>query len=113
MSTTLFFRLSLSLLLSLSPSLLPLPSLSPSLSLPPSLPPHLLPQESSMTEKDWFTKLKTALRVLYDIDYEKLAFQKLWGIQLLILVKPEHHKKITHLQYSQVRTGIGNALGER
>ena len=65
-----------------------------------------------MTEKDWFTKLKTALRVLYDIDYEKLAFQKLWGIQLLILVKPEHHKKITHLQYSQVRTGIGNALGK-
>ena len=65
-----------------------------------------------MAEKDWFTKLRTALRVLYDIDYEKLAFQKLWGIQLLILVKPEHHKKITHLQFSQVRTGIGNALGK-
>ena len=65
-----------------------------------------------MTEKDWYSKLKTSLRVLYEIEYEKLAFQKLWGIQLLILVKPEHHKKITHLQFSQVRTGIGNALGE-
>ena len=81
-------------------------------SLPLSLSLHLSMQESSMTEKDWFIKLKTSLRVLYDIDYEKLAFQKLWGIQLLILVKPEHHKKITHLQVSQVRTGIGNALGK-
>ena len=65
-----------------------------------------------MTEKDWLSKLKIALRMLYDIEYEKLAFQKLWGIQLLILVKPEHHKKITHLQVSQVRTGIGNTLGK-
>ena len=66
-----------------------------------------------MAEKDWLSKLKTTLRLLYDIEYEKLAFQKLWGIQLLILVKPEHHKKITHLQFSQVRTGIGNALGKQ
>lgn len=66
-----------------------------------------------MNEKDWVTRLKTTLKNLVNVDYEKVEAKTLWGIRLVILVKPEHAMKITHLQNSQVRTGIGNALGNK
>ena len=69
------------------------------------------PQECSISEKEWLAKIRGTLKTLHDIDYEKLASQALWGIRLVILVKPQHTNKITHVQSSQVRTGIGNALG--
>ena len=104
--------LSLPSLTSLSPSLLPPslppPSLSPS-SLPLSLPPL---QECSVSDKEWTGKIKSTLKQLYNIEYEKVATQTLWGIRIVLLVKPEHSKKITHLQCTQVRTGIGKVAGE-
>ena len=66
-----------------------------------------------MNEKDWVTRLKATLKSLVNVDYEKVEVKTLWGIRLVILVKPEHAMKITHLQTSQVRTGIGNALGNK
>ena len=65
-----------------------------------------------MSEKEWLSKIRGTLKMVHDMDYEKLASQTLWGIRLVIFVKPEHINKITHVQGSQVRTGIGNALGE-
>ncbi|XP_064394235.1 phosphatidylinositol 3,4,5-trisphosphate 5-phosphatase 2-like [Halichondria panicea] len=70
-------------------------------------------QETSVSEKDWFSILKQTLKTLYSIDYEKVTSQTLWGIRCLILVKSEHSNKISHVQVSQVRTGIGNALGNK
>jgi len=66
-----------------------------------------------MSDKDWTAKVKYTLKLLYDIDYEKVVVQTLWGIRIVLFVKPEHSKKITHLQCSQVRTGIGNVAGEQ
>ena len=66
-----------------------------------------------MSDKDWTAKVKYTLKQLYDIDYEKTIVQTLWGIRIVLFVKPEHSKKITHLQCSQVRTGIGNVAGEQ
>ena len=37
----------------------------------------------------------------------------LWGMRILILAKSEHIKSISHVQMSQVRTGIGNTLGNK
>ena len=120
-----------SLLLSSSFSLLLPPPLSPSFSPPPplsllflslfslslslspsslSLPPY--PQECSVSDKEWTGKIKSTLKQLYNIEYEKVATQTLWGIRIVLLVKPEHSKKITHLQCTQVRTGIGKVAGE-
>jgi len=70
-------------------------------------------QECSMSDKDWTAKVKYTLKQLYDIDYEKVVVQTLWGIRIVLFVKPEHSKKITHLQCSQVRTGIGNVAGNK
>ena len=73
---------------------------------------HLL-QESGMNESAWIARLKSTLKALVKIDYEKIAVQTLWGIRLVILVKPEHMNKIAHVQHAQVRTGIGNTLGNK
>jgi len=59
-------------------------------------------QEASYSEKDWFTKLKQTLKNLYSIDYEKVAYQALWGIRCIVLVKPEHMNKISHVQVTPV-----------
>ncbi len=55
-------------------------------------------QETSVSEKDWFSILKQTLKTLYSIDYEKVTSQTLWGIRCLILVKSEHSNKISHVQ---------------
>ena len=65
-----------------------------------------------MSEKEWVAKIRSTLKLVHNIEYEKIASQTLWGIRLIILIKPEHTNKIAHIQGSQVRTGIGNALGE-
>ncbi|CAI8000462.1 Phosphatidylinositol 3,4,5-trisphosphate 5-phosphatase 2 [Geodia barretti] len=70
-------------------------------------------QECNVSEKEWLSKIRGTLKMVHDMDYEKLASQTLWGIRLVIFVKPEHINKITHVQGSQVRTGIGNALGNK
>ena len=71
------------------------------------------PKECGWTsEKDMAAKIKNTLKTLHDVDYEKIASQTLWGIRIMIFVKMEHVKKISHIQCAQVKTGIGNALGK-
>ena len=102
-----------------APSLLtPYPTLPPSyplslsfFSLSLSLSPSF-PQECGVSKKEWTAKVKSTLKSRYNIEYEKVTGQTLWGIRIMLFVKPEHSKKITHLQCTQVRTGIGNVAGE-
>ncbi len=56
-----------------------------------------------MGEKEWIVKVKSVLKNLFNIDYEKVDCSSLWGIRLVILAKPEHSQKISHVQHSQVR----------
>ena len=69
-------------------------------------------QKCSVSDKEWTAKIKSTLKQLYNIEYEKVTTQTLWGIRIVLLVKPEYSKKITHLRSTQVRTGIGNIAGE-
>ncbi|XP_065886590.1 phosphatidylinositol 3,4,5-trisphosphate 5-phosphatase 2-like [Dysidea avara] len=68
---------------------------------------------SKVKEIEWLTKIKTVLKQLTKLDYEKVAMNTLWGMRILILAKPEHMNSISHVQMSQVRTGIGNTLGNK
>jgi phosphatidylinositol-3,4,5-trisphosphate 5-phosphatase 2 len=70
-------------------------------------------QESGMNEREWLTKIKNILKSITDCEYEKIASETLWGIRMLILVKEEHSKKISHVEHAIVRTGIGNKLGNK
>ena len=55
-----------------------------------------------MGEREWIAKVKSVLKNLVDIEYERVTSQTLWGIRLVILVKPEHIKKISHVEHTQV-----------
>lgn len=57
-----------------------------------------------MSEKEWIVRVKSVLKNLFNIDYEKVDCYSLWGIRLVILVKPEHSQKISHVQHSQVQS---------
>ncbi|CAE1280019.1 SHIP2 [Acanthosepion pharaonis] len=70
-------------------------------------------QESSLTEKDWVNCLKAQLRISLSIVPEVVCCCSLWGIRLVIMTKPEHQHRISHLEHSSVKTGIANALGNK
>ena len=68
-------------------------------------------QETNFGEREWVAKMRQTLKSIYDIDYEKVVCTSLWGMRCLIMAKPEHVNKISHVQTSSVKTGIGNTLG--
>ncbi|XP_064638229.1 phosphatidylinositol 3,4,5-trisphosphate 5-phosphatase 2-like isoform X2 [Lineus longissimus] len=70
-------------------------------------------QESSLTEKEWTSKIRKTLQAIYEIDLHMIATTSLWGIRLIILTKMEHKNRISHVQTSFVRTGIANTLGNK
>ncbi|XP_066266915.1 phosphatidylinositol 3,4,5-trisphosphate 5-phosphatase 2-like isoform X1 [Branchiostoma lanceolatum] len=70
-------------------------------------------QESAVGEKDWVQRLQLVLWGLAEIKYQPVAVSTLWGLRLVVLVKPEHQHRISHVQTSSVKTGIANALGNK
>ncbi|KAK3697934.1 hypothetical protein QZH41_013014 [Actinostola sp. cb2023] len=70
-------------------------------------------QECSLSESNWLPKIKTELRELFHIDFKCVGTCTLWGIRLVILVKPDHQNLISHVQQSSVKTGLANALGNK
>ena len=42
----------------------------------------------------------------------QMASQTLWNIRIMVLAKPEHENRISHISCDSVKTGIANTLGE-
>lgn len=42
----------------------------------------------------------------------QIATHTLWNIRIVVLAKPEHENRISHIFCHNVRTGIANALGQ-
>lgn len=42
----------------------------------------------------------------------QIAIHTLWNIRIVILAKPEHENRISHICTDNVKTGIANTLGE-
>lgn len=42
----------------------------------------------------------------------QVASHTLWNIRIMILAKPEHENRISHIFSDSVKTGIANTLGE-
>lgn len=55
-----------------------------------------------MGEREWVAKIKSILKGLVNVDYERVSSQTLWGIRLVVFVKAEHTKKLAHIEHSQV-----------
>ncbi|NWX03029.1 SHIP2 phosphatase, partial [Caloenas nicobarica] len=70
-------------------------------------------QENSLGDREWVEFLRASLKTLMAIDYRVVALQCLWSIKMVVLVKPEHERRISHIHTSSVKTGIANTLGNK
>lgn len=70
-------------------------------------------QEDPLGEKDWIDTVRGALRDITNISYKHIASQTLWSIRIVVLAKPEHENRISHIFSDSVKTGIANALGNK
>ncbi|KAK2545467.1 phosphatidylinositol 3; 4; 5-trisphosphate 5-phosphatase 2-like protein [Columba livia] len=70
-------------------------------------------QENSLGDREWVEFLRASLKTLMSIDYRVVALQCLWSIKMVVLVKPEHERRISHVHTSSVKTGIANTLGNK
>ncbi|KAM9795447.1 inositol polyphosphate phosphatase-like 1b [Neosynchiropus ocellatus] len=70
-------------------------------------------QENPQGEKEWTESIKATLRSCTHIDFKQVAVQSLWNMKLAVFVKPEHEGRISHINTACVKTGLGNALGNK
>ncbi|NXK00558.1 SHIP2 phosphatase, partial [Corythaixoides concolor] len=68
-------------------------------------------QENSLGDKEWVDFLRAVLKDFTEVEYRPVAMQSLWNIKVVVLVKPEHENRISHVSTSSVKTGIANTLG--
>ncbi|XP_053285374.1 inositol polyphosphate phosphatase-like 1b isoform X1 [Pleuronectes platessa] len=70
-------------------------------------------QENPQGEREWIEHIKATLRSYTHIDFKQVAVQSLWNMRLAVFVKPEHEGRIIHVNTASVKTGLGNALGNK
>ncbi|XP_041038205.1 phosphatidylinositol 3,4,5-trisphosphate 5-phosphatase 1 isoform X1 [Carcharodon carcharias] len=70
-------------------------------------------QEDTQGEREWVELIKSTLKDITYIKFKHIATQTLWNIRIVILAKPEHANRISHISTSSVKTGIANALGNK
>ncbi|KAK3557433.1 hypothetical protein QTP70_026637 [Hemibagrus guttatus] len=70
-------------------------------------------QEDPQGEKDWIDIVRGTLRDITNISFKQIATQTLWNIRIVVLAKPEHENRISHVFCDSVKTGIANALGNK
>ncbi|XP_063162964.1 phosphatidylinositol 3,4,5-trisphosphate 5-phosphatase 1 [Candoia aspera] len=70
-------------------------------------------QEDSLGEKEWQEILRHSLQEITSISFKVIAIHTLWNIRTVVLAKPEHENRISHLCIDTVKTGIANRLGNK
>uniref|UniRef100_A0A670ZTE5 phosphatidylinositol-3,4,5-trisphosphate 5-phosphatase n=1 Tax=Pseudonaja textilis TaxID=8673 RepID=A0A670ZTE5_PSETE len=70
-------------------------------------------QEDSLGEKEWQEILRNSLQEITSISFKVIATHTLWNIRTVVLAKPEHENRISHLCVDTVKTGIANRLGNK
>ncbi|KAK2835959.1 hypothetical protein Q5P01_016443 [Channa striata] len=70
-------------------------------------------QEDPLSEKEWADTVKGVLRNITNISFKQVAIHSLWSIRIVVLVKPEHENRISHVFCDSVKTGIANTLGNK
>ncbi|XP_061895445.1 phosphatidylinositol 3,4,5-trisphosphate 5-phosphatase 1 isoform X2 [Entelurus aequoreus] len=70
-------------------------------------------QEDPLGEKEWADAVKSVLRSVTNIHFKQVAVHTLWNIRIVVLAKPEHENRISHVCSDSVKTGIANTLGNK
>ncbi|XP_077390371.1 phosphatidylinositol 3,4,5-trisphosphate 5-phosphatase 1 [Festucalex cinctus] len=70
-------------------------------------------QEDPLGEREWADTVKGVLRDITNISFKQVVIQTLWNIRIMVLAKPEHENRISHVFSDSVKTGIANTLGNK
>uniref|UniRef100_A0A8D3DAC2 phosphatidylinositol-3,4,5-trisphosphate 5-phosphatase n=1 Tax=Scophthalmus maximus TaxID=52904 RepID=A0A8D3DAC2_SCOMX len=70
-------------------------------------------QEDPLGEREWAETMKEVLRNITHIGFKQVAIHTLWNIRIVVLAKPEHENRISHVFSDSVKTGIANTLGNK
>lgn len=70
-------------------------------------------QEDPLGEKEWLEILKHSLQEVTSMTFKTVAIHTLWNIRIVVLAKPEHENRISHIYTDNVKTGIANTLGNK
>ncbi|KAG8003514.1 Phosphatidylinositol 3 [Nibea albiflora] len=70
-------------------------------------------QEDPLGEREWADTVKSVLRKITNISFKQVAIHTLWNIRIVVLAKPEHENRISHVFSDSVKTGIANTLGNK
>ncbi|XP_047577344.1 phosphatidylinositol 3,4,5-trisphosphate 5-phosphatase 1 isoform X2 [Lutra lutra] len=70
-------------------------------------------QEDPLGEKEWLEILKHSLQEITSMTFKTIAIHTLWNIRIVVLAKPEHENRISHICTDNVKTGIANTLGNK
>ncbi|XP_057407860.1 phosphatidylinositol 3,4,5-trisphosphate 5-phosphatase 1 [Balaenoptera acutorostrata] len=70
-------------------------------------------QEDPLGEKEWLEILKHSLQEITSMTFKTIAIHTLWNIRIVVLAKPEHENRISHICTNNVKTGIANTLGNK
>ncbi|NXK68046.1 SHIP1 phosphatase, partial [Sylvietta virens] len=70
-------------------------------------------QEDPQGEKEWLETLRQSLQEITSISFKVIAIHTLWNIRIVVLAKPEHENRISHICTANVKTGIANTLGNK
>ncbi|XP_054646541.1 phosphatidylinositol 3,4,5-trisphosphate 5-phosphatase 1 isoform X2 [Dunckerocampus dactyliophorus] len=70
-------------------------------------------QEDPLGEREWVDTVKSVLRNITNISFKQVAIHTLWNIRIVVLAKPEHENRISHVFSDSVKTGIANTLGNK
>ncbi|NXS56904.1 SHIP1 phosphatase, partial [Brachypteracias leptosomus] len=70
-------------------------------------------QEDAQGEKEWLETLRQSLQEITSISFKVIAIHTLWNIRIVVLAKPEHENRISHICTDNVKTGIANTLGNK
>ncbi|NXK92273.1 SHIP1 phosphatase, partial [Formicarius rufipectus] len=70
-------------------------------------------QEDPQGEKEWLETLRQSLQEITSISFKVIAIHTLWNIRIVVLAKPEHENRVSHICTDNVKTGIANTLGNK
>ncbi|KAM6178423.1 phosphatidylinositol 3,4,5-trisphosphate 5-phosphatase 1 [Rhynchocyon petersi] len=70
-------------------------------------------QEDPLGEKEWLEILKHSLQEITSMTFKTVAIHTLWNIRIVVLAKPEHENRVSHICTGNVKTGIANTLGNK
>uniref|UniRef100_A0A8C2X163 phosphatidylinositol-3,4,5-trisphosphate 5-phosphatase n=1 Tax=Cyclopterus lumpus TaxID=8103 RepID=A0A8C2X163_CYCLU len=70
-------------------------------------------QEDPLGEREWADTVKGVLRKITNISFKQVAIHTLWNIRIVVLAKPQHENRISHVFSDSVKTGIANTLGNK